>query len=184
MWDKIKKAINSNLAKPLDTFMTEQFNSWATQRGRLDVAISSRASQTSLDDLATGSGIWSADGRTLSHVIPSSTARLSVATERTASTLVYKFLMKSTGAVNIFLDVGIVSGGGGVVNISVRARGIEMYAFNVNNVGTTYIAQTLSSVPVVSGVVEVVLTAGAALSKAKNFKVMYDYNNVNTPTLL
>lgn len=49
MWDKIKKAINSNLSKPLDTFMTEQFNSWATQRNRIDAAISTRAAQTTVD---------------------------------------------------------------------------------------------------------------------------------------
>lgn len=217
----IKKFINSDLTKPLNTLIDEvkstlnlikaktdtitadlftathasridatissrQANAGltTTHAGRIDASISSRASQASLDALATGSGVWSANGRTLSHIRPSSTARISVATERASSTVTYNFLMKSTGAVNISFDIGVVTGGGAGATVSVRARGVEITTFTINNLGTTYLSRTINSLVVTSGFVEIVFTSSNGNPKVRNFNIMYDYDNTDTPTLL
>lgn len=107
MWDKIKKAINSNLSKPLDTFMTEQFNSWATQRNRLDAAISTRA---------TNDGVWSTTGeRIISKIIPSDNILIS-------NTAEYSRTIDTTTRLDV-LNFNVHTGGTFRIKVSIKATG-------------------------------------------------------------
>lgn len=141
MWDKIKKAINSNLAKPLDTFMTEQFNSWATQRGRLDTTISSRA---------TNDGVWAYTGKkTLSVMQPSSTTVLSLpgpytVPSGTTNQTIVKIKTGSIGGNYKITFFAKVSNGNYLANnfsIVLNVNGIPITytpsGANVNTTGTT-----------------------------------------------
>lgn len=175
MWDKIKKAINSNLSKPLDTFMTEQFNSWATQRNRLDVAISTRA---------TNDGVWTATGRTLSKSIPSSSLKLDVPTAREGidKTYSYKTSLPTAGSLRINIDIKSYSSNSNS-SLEIYTNGVLCGTYSLGSTTSTYKTVSLDVYNIGAGAVEFKFSLTSPTSSnylyVKNFKVFYDFDNSN-----
>ena len=209
----LKRFINSDLTKPIntmidevkamltlikaktDTITADLFT--ATHASRIDANISSRQADAglttthssridaSISSRATNDGVWSANGRVLSFVIASNTVRLSDSTEyNTQPPMVYRFLMKLSGNIRISFDLRNVSSSSTTHTISVKSLGIQISSFSVTS-GTTYNTVTIDSLPISVGAVEVTISNGSSVPiYIKNFKVMYDYDNLDTPRFL
>lgn len=182
-------------ASRIDANISSRQASWgatSTHASRIDASISSRALETTAQAIkaktdliasggATNDGVWTAPGRTLSHITPSSTVRLSVATERIGNPLLYKFLFKSAGSFNLSFDAEGTTGGNTTININVKNRGILVSSGSV--VVISYATKTLNSIPAINGVVEIEFSATSNF-KVKNLKVMYAYDELITPIQL
>lgn len=178
MWDKIKKAINSDLSKPLNTFIQDIHNSWATQRNRLDANISSRA---------TNDGVWSASGRMMSELAPSNTVRLTRPQEITVTSghQSFSFYTKVGGSIRVSLEA-ILHSGSGSFDFEVLSAGVSLFSSQVGPLTWSYATYTVDTIPVNAGVNTIRFTrpTSGANFRVRNVRIMHDYDANNLPKLL